>query len=139
MIVLDTNVVSEALHPDPSSRVAQWVSARDKKELFITAVTAAELLYGVEILPAGKRRMRLQNAIEEIISLDFNGRVLPFDEKSARIYAKISGARQKMGRRISQSDAMIASISLSNNAALATRNTKDLDDCGLPLINPWDA
>jgi predicted nucleic acid-binding protein len=139
MIVLDTNVLSESLRPEPSERVGRWVAAQSPQDMFITTITIAEMLYGLEITPAGKRRARWEAAIERIISLGFDGRVLPFDTASARIYAGLSAAREKIGRPMSQSDAMIAAISRSRNAAIATRNTKDFEHCGVKLINPWTA
>jgi predicted nucleic acid-binding protein len=97
------------------------------------------MLYGVEILPAGKRRARLETAIGNIISQGFSDRILPFDTASARIYAKLNAEREKSGRPISQSDAMIAAIARSRQAAVATRNTKDFARCGIKLIDPWTA
>jgi toxin FitB len=143
MIVLDTNVLSESLRPEPSERVGRWVAAQSPQDMFITTITIAEMLYGLEITPAGKRRAgweaAWEAAIERIISRGFDGRVLPFDVASARIYGRLSAAREKIGRPISQSDAMIAAISRSRNAAIATRNTKDFEHCGVKLINPWTA
>jgi toxin FitB len=138
MIVLDTNVLSEALRPSPSANVLRWLASRQSDELFITTITQAEILYGIEALPAGKRRTRLHTAIEEIFSADFQGRILPFDEDSARIFAQIVRARETIGRPISQFDAMIAAISRSRRAAIATRNRNDFEHCGIPILNPWE-
>jgi len=139
MIVLDTNVLSEALRPSPSQAVLDWLAAQDPLTVFVTSVTQAEVLYGVETMPAGKRRTSLQSAIEELFSEEFHGRILPFDEESARTYAKIVSAREALGRPISQFDAMIAAISRSRQAALATRNGGDFEHCGIRIINPWKA
>jgi hypothetical protein len=137
MIALDTNVLSEALRPSPSDGVLRWLAAQEPLEVFITAITQAEVLYGVEVLPAGKRRARLYSAVEKLFSDEFEGRILPFDEESARAFAKIVSGRESMGRPISQLDAMIAAISRSRRAAVATRNMSDFEHCGVRVINPW--
>jgi toxin FitB len=126
MIVLDTNVISEVIGTPASSRV-------------LTSVTQAELFYGVELLAEGKRRSFLSNAIEKLFSEDFAERILPFDDQAARLYGKILTGRQSIGRPMSQLDCMIAAIVRSQNAVLATRNTKDFEHCGVNLINPWEA
>ena len=105
--------------------------------MFITTITQAEVLYGVELLPAGKRRMRLSVAIDKLFAEDFKGRILSFDEDSARVFAKIVTGREAAGRPISQFDAMIAAIARSHSAAVATRNTHDFEHCGIRVINPW--
>ncbi len=137
MIVLDTNVFSEPLKPAPSSVVALWFRAQDRAATFITAVTEAEALYGVESLPRGKRRAQLMDAVEKILKTEYEGRILSFDEPAARVYAKIVAAREAAGRPMSQFDAMIAAIARSHGAAVATRNTKDFEGCGIQTINPW--
>lgn len=138
MIVLDTNVLSEALRPLPSNAVLRWLAAQDSMEVFTTAITQAEVLYGVEILPAGRRRTRLHAAIEELFFKDFDGRILPFNEESARLFAKIVSTRIAMGRPVSQFDAMIAAISRARRAVIATRNTEDFEHCGVRTVNPWN-
>jgi toxin FitB len=105
--------------------------------VFITTITQAEVLYGIELLPPGKRRMRLSAVIEKILEEDFQGRILSFDEESARMYAKVVSGREAAGRPISQFDAMIAAIARSRGAAVATRNTNDFEQCGIRVINPW--
>ncbi len=137
MTVLDTNVLSEAFRPAPSEAVGRWMAAQDPLSVFTTAITEAEMLYGVELLPGGKRRTQLAAAIGKVFTEEFRGRILPFDEDAARVYPGIVAGREALGRPISQFDAMIAAIARSRRAALATRNTADFDDCGLKLINPW--
>src|SRR5438128_1821863 len=102
MIVLDTNVLSEALKPAPSDIVMQWLATQDPAEVFITAVTQAEILYGIEAMPAGKRRTRLYVATEKLFSEEFQGRILPFNEESARLFATVVSGRRVLGRPISQ-------------------------------------
>jgi toxin FitB len=137
MIVLDTNVLSETLKPSPSGVVMQWFAVQDPGAIYITTITQAEVLYGVEILPAGKRRTSLYRAIGNLFAAEFRGRILPFDEDAARVYPKIVASRQALGRPISQFDAVIASICKSCDATIATRNLADFEHCGVPVINPW--
>jgi toxin FitB len=137
MIVLDTNALSEAFKPLPTQVVLDWLAAQDQREVFITAITQAELLYGIESLPAGKRKAHLSASVERVFVERFPGRILPFDEEAARLYAKIVQQRDAVGRPIAELDAMIAAIARSRNAAVATRNTRDFERCGVPVINPW--
>jgi predicted nucleic acid-binding protein len=137
MILLDTNVVSEVLRPTPSTAVIGWLSSQVQSALFTTAICQAEILSGIEILPIGRRGSDLSEGVDRIFREYFEGRVLPFDESAARTYAAIVAARRATGRPIDGLDAMIAAIALSNNAPLATRNTRDFAGCGVQLINPW--
>ncbi len=138
MTVLDTNVLSEALKPAPSEQVLRWLAAQIPSAVFTTTITMAEVLYGVEALPAGRRRTRLLAAVENMFAEQFEGRILPFDEQAARLFASIVAVRNATGRPISQMDAMIAAIARSNRAALSSRNTADFEGCGIQVINPWD-
>lgn len=137
MIILDTNVLSEALKPAPSATVLRWLAAQTPSAVFTTTVTLAEVLYGVETLPHGKRRTRLRSAVEKMFAEEFEARILPFDEDAARVFAGIVASRNTAGRPISQIDAMIAAIAQSQGAAVATRNTADFDGCGIQIIDPW--
>jgi predicted nucleic acid-binding protein len=137
VIVLDTNVLSEALKPVPSDTVLAWMAAEIPSSVFMTTITLAEVLYGVEALPPGKRRTRLLLAIEKMFAEEFAGRILPFDEDAARMFAGIVASREAAGRPISQFDAMIAAIARSHRAAVATRNTADFERCGIPVVDPW--
>ena len=139
MIVLDTNVLSEVLRPLPSGRVLQWLARQDPSTVFTTSVTQAEILYGVESLSPGKRRTRLLSAIERMFAAQFEGRILAFDEGAARVFAGIVVARETIGRPISQADAMIAAIARSQGGEVVTRNTRDFENCGIVLVNPWEA
>ena len=137
MMVLDTNVLSEAVKPFPSDVVLRWLSEQEPSAIFTTTITQAEILYGIELLLPGKRRTRLAVAIEEILTEEFRDRVLPFDDEAARMFARIVSGRHAIGRPISQLDAMIAAIARSKGAALATRNTADFEHCGIRLIDPF--
>lgn len=137
MIVLDTNVLSETFKPSPSKAVLRWLAAQEPLEVFTTTITQAELLYGIELLRTGKRRGRLSTAINDVFAEEFHGRILPFDEEAARVFPKIVAGRNAVGRPIAQLDAMIAAVAHYRRAALATRNTRDFEYCGVRIINPW--
>ena len=139
MIVLDTNVLSEMLRPAPDPRVVAWMAGRSASQLFTTAVTEAEIRYGVARLDVGQRRVALVSAITGIFEEDMAGRVLAFDSEAAIAYAKIVAEREKLGRPISQFDAQIAAIARIHGADVATRNVRDFTDCGIRLIDPWSA
>lgn len=138
MIVLDTNVISELLLPVPEPSVVDWLGEQPPSAIFTTAVTEAEILYGLRLLPDGRRRRDLEAAILPIFAQDFAGRVLPFDRDAADFYGLIATDRRRIGRPISQFDAQIAAIALSRGAVLATRNTVEFEGVGLSIINPWE-
>ncbi len=137
MIVLDTNVLSELLRSNPDPAVLRWVGTQAATQLWTTAITRAEMLYGVCLLPSGQRRQQLQTAVTALFDEDFTGRVLPFDNMAADCFASIAANRKRVGRPISQFDAQIAAITLANDGQLATRNSRDFEHCGLQLIDPW--
>jgi predicted nucleic acid-binding protein len=136
--ILDTNVVSELMKPVPAPQVLQWIgSQRSSRELCITTITVAEVLFGIELLPKGKRRDSLLADAEATFADDFAGRLLPFEEAAARAFPEIAANRRLHGRPISLFDAQIAAIARSHGALLATRNSADFEDCGIHLVNPW--
>ncbi len=138
MILLDTNILSELMSPKPSPAVQAWMSKqRFADVLYIATVTLGEILYGIELLPAGKRKDGLLHEAEAMFEEDFGARILSFDDAAARFFAKIAAARRLRGRPISNSDAQIAATARVHGAALATRNTADFEGCGLMVINPW--
>ena len=137
MTVLDTNVLSEALTPEPFPEVARWLASQPNSSLFTTAITKGELLYGVEVMPKGRRRSALHAAIARILTQLLSDRILPFDSDAAEVYSRIGASRRAMGRPISEADARIAAIAHSRGAALATRNTRDFEHCGIKVLNPW--
>jgi predicted nucleic acid-binding protein len=137
MIVLDTNVLSEALRPVPEPSVLDWLTNRPRASLFITTVTRGEILYGIRLLADGKRRRGLWDAAKKIFDADFADQVLSFDSDAADMYAEIAALRRTAGKPISQFDAMIVAMARSRGASLATRNVKDFEDCGVDVINPW--
>ncbi len=137
MIVLDTNVVSELMRAAPAPAVVRWVAAQPAPSLYTTSVTQAEVLHGVRLLPAGKRRTAMEAAAEAMFREDFAGRVLPFGSDAARAYARIAAERARLGRPISQFDAQIAAIAHASGAELATRNVADFAKCGVHVVDPW--
>ena len=137
MIILDTNVVSEVLRPAPSPNVLGWLSRQPTEEIAIGSVTLAEILYGIEILPAGKRRSALLEGVELMFGSLFAERILAFDEEAARSFSRIAAERRRRGRPMSDFDAEIAAIAHVHGATLATRNTADFEGCGVRLVDPW--
>jgi hypothetical protein len=136
MIIVDTNVASELMRPSPSPAVRSWMTSQVTGELFTTAITVAEILYGLARLPSGRRRDRLSTAAGEIFTA-FSEYVLPFDANAAASYALIVSHRDNIGLPIEGFDAQIAAICRSRGAALATRNVKDFRETGIDVIDPW--
>ena len=137
MVVLDTNVVSELMRDDPHADVLGWLDDWPTRELFVTAVTEAEVRTDIALLPAGRRRLAIAAAADRAFGSLFAGRVLPFDSSAARAYAEIAAARRAAGRPVSQADGQIAAIARSRGMAVATRNIGDFDDIGIEIIDPW--
>jgi len=139
MIVLDTNVVSELVAKVPVLAVRRWHKSVASDDLYTTTVTQAEMLFGVAILPDGRRKELLQDALTRIFAEVYAGRILPFDNAAAVHFADLAATRKRLGRPIERSDAQIAAIARSRGAAIATRNTGDFEHCGINIINPWTA
>ncbi len=137
MMVVDTNVLSELFRISPSPRVVEWWNSYPETELYLTSITQAEILVGIELLPKGKGRAAIAQALEASFREDFADPILPFDSESAREFARIVALRRKLGRPISQPDAQIAAIARNCGGLLATRNTGDFEHCGIKLVNPW--
>lgn len=138
MIVLDTNVISEMMATLPNPSVATWLALQPRQSVFTTAITQAEVLAGMRVLPVGKRKDRLEVQATAMFSTEFGGHILSFDGEAAECYADITAHRRAIGRPISQLDAQIAALAYSHHASLATRNVRDFEHLGLDLINPWD-
>jgi predicted nucleic acid-binding protein len=139
VIILDTNVLSELMRPAPAQAVVRWFATRPAATVYTTSVTQGEILYGVLLLPASRRRRGIEAAARAMFEEDLAGRVLPFDAGAAAHYADIAAARRRAGRPISQSDAQIAAIARAAGAAIATRNVGDFGGCGVDVIDPWTA
>ncbi|MDD5297411.1 MAG: type II toxin-antitoxin system VapC family toxin [Rhodocyclaceae bacterium] len=138
MILLDTNVLSEAMRPEPSPTVLAWMDAQSGDALWVCAVTQAEIGLGVALLPLGRRRQALADAAARMFEEDFSGRCLAFDQEAAVRYSRLVLERRLAGRPISFQDAMIAAIALANDMVLATRNVRDFAGIsGLEVLDPW--
>jgi predicted nucleic acid-binding protein len=137
MIILDTNVVSELMRSVVSPDVLKWVSKYSADELYCNAIVVAEILYGIELLPDGKRKDELLAGAERLFKIVLASRILPFDEQAARQFSSIAASRRKAGRPIAEFDAQIAATAHVHGAVLATRNTGDFEHCGIRLVNPW--
>lgn len=139
MIILDTNVLSELMRDDPAPRVERWIDDQESGELAVTAVTIAELRYGIARLPHGARRSRLTESADALVVRGFAGRVLPFDHEAAEHYADLAAGCAQVGRPIGVADAQIAAICRLRGATLATRDTRDFETTGVRLVDPWSA
>ena len=139
MYLLDTNVLSELIKPKPDAAVINWVMQQPPEQLYTSSITVAEMLHGVANLPTVKRKKALGKAVTDMFNEDFHQRILSFDQHAAARYAAWVQQRQQAGQPVSQSDAQIAGIALSVNAALATRNSRDFTGIDVTLINPWES
>lgn len=136
MIILDTNVVSELMRPEPAAVVLGWIRANARDGLHTTTITVAEIRYGIARLPEGRRREAIHQAANEVFAA-FPRQVLPFDLAAAGSYADVVTARESLGNPIDGFDAQIAAICRSQAATLLTRNVKDFVDTGIAVVNPW--
>ena len=137
MILLDTKAQSEMMRSAPADEVVEWMASQPARDLYTSSITQAEILHGVLLLPAGKRRTAFESAAKSMFDEEFSGRVLPFGSDSASAYAQIAVARRKAGKPISHFDAQIAAIAHSNGASITTRNVAVFKGCGVKIINPW--
>lgn len=138
MTILDTNILSELMRPNPSAKVLAWIAKQPEADLFTTSITEAEIFYGIEVLPGGKRREHLTAAAEAVFTEDFSGRVYSFDSAAARAFSKIASSRRTSGNPISHPDAQIAAIAKTRRAKVASRDVKGFEQCGVDVIDPWD-
>lgn len=138
VIVLDTNVISELAKPAPNPRVLTWADAQPRDEVYATAISEAEMLFGVYLLPEGRRRAGLERAVRSLFDTLLAGRVLPFDRAAASSFASLASKRRSTGRPVGRADLQIAAIAQSRRARfIVTRDAEDFADSGTPLINPW--
>lgn len=138
MIILDTNVVSEAMKPAPHPAVRTWLNDQAAETLYLSSVTLAELLFGIRALPAGKRKDMLAQTLDGLMSL-FRDRVLPFDTDAARHYAELAVTAKGAGRGFPTPDGYIAAIAASRRLIVASRDTAPYDAAGVTVINPWES
>lgn len=137
MIVLDTNVVSEAMKPVPHPIVQAWLDRQTAETLFLSSVTLAELLFGIRSLPAGRRKNILDETLDGLLAL-FNGRVLPFDTDAARRFAELAVKARAAGKGFPTPDGYIAAIAAARGFIVATRDVSSFRAAGLNVINPWE-
>ena len=138
MIMLDTNVISESLRPNPESRVLDWVNTQAIETLYLSAITVAELRFGAALLPSGRRKAKLQDRLEHKLLPLFTGRVLPFDFTVTEAYAEVMSQARMAGQSISTADGYIAATAAANGMSIATRDTNPFAAAGLEVINPWE-
>jgi predicted nucleic acid-binding protein len=137
VIVLDTNVISEPLRPTAADAVTRWLNAQPPGSLYTTAINVAELLAGIAVLPAGKRRRDLDIAVRASLSRLFSGRVLPFDGAAADAFALIAEESRDRGLGVPHDDALIAAIARAHGFSVATRNGSNFAGAGIELVDPW--
>ena len=138
MIVLDTNVISELMRPQPESQVLAWANGLDPEAVSMTAMNEAEILHVLARLPDGRRKQQLQQSWDLLVAELFVGRIWPFTSKAAHWYGELLWRRELLARPMATADALIAATALAHGVSLATRNVADFAEIGLELINPWD-
>ena len=137
MIVLDTNLISEAMKPEPNTAVLAWLNDQVAETLYLSSVTLAELLFGIAALPTGKRKDRLAQALDGLMAL-FRDRVLPFDVDAAEYYAELAITAKSSGRGFPTPDGYIAAIAASRGFIVASRDTAPYEAVSVSVINPWE-
>ena len=137
--VVDTNVAFELMRPAPADAVSVWIACRNAKELYLAAVSEAEVLYGVAIVPAGRRRNARDATMHRWLDTGFSERFLPFGSGAARACADIAAGRCSAGRPIASADCQIAAIARSRGMVVVTRNVRDVGDIGIEVVGPWTA
>jgi toxin FitB len=136
MILLDTNVISEAMKSEPNSSVKSWLNQQAVESLYLSSPTVAELLFGIACLASGRRKQALEKTIEVLLD-SFNGRILDFDLNAAKAYSRLAVRAKDMGKGFPLPDGYIAAIAASNDFVIATRDTGPFEAANLKVINPW--
>ncbi|MCY3877765.1 MAG: type II toxin-antitoxin system VapC family toxin [Rhodobacteraceae bacterium] len=137
MLVSDTNVLSELMRPAPNTVISSWVAERATSSLHLTAVSEAELRFGLAIMPPGRRRDGLAAGLERMLRTGFANRILPFDSAAASAYAETAAVRRAMGRPMPEADCQIAAIARSRGMAVVTRNVRGFAEADIDVIDPW--
>ncbi len=138
MILVDTNVIAEPWRLTPDARVLAWIDAQAIETLYLSAVTIAELRFGIASMPAGKRRTTLHDRLENEVLPLFEGRLLPFDLDASQAYADLMAQAKAAGRAIGKADGYIAATAAAHGLMVATRDTSPFEAAGVPIINPWE-
>ena len=139
MIVLDTNVISEPLKPRANPLVQIWLDRQSEESLYLTAPSLMELLFGIELLPDGRRKRAMAAALDELLAHFFSDRFLAFGREAAAMYALLARRAMAKGKPISVADCQIASIAAVHGFAVATRDTAPFLTVGVPVVNPWES
>ncbi len=139
MILLDTNVLSALMQRRPEPSVVSWLDVQAAESVFITSITLFEARYGLAVLAKGRRKARLQEQLDALVSEDLDYRIAVFDSRAADRAADLAAERKRLGRPVDIRDTFIAGIALAHGATLATRNTRHFDDLPVPVIDPWEA
>ncbi|MDR3136353.1 MAG: type II toxin-antitoxin system VapC family toxin [Coriobacteriales bacterium] len=137
MIILDTNIVSEMMQKSPDQMVVDWFKHQDNEQIRITALTVAEIKYGISLLPDGRRKKALDAGASRLFGDIFKDKIVPFDSDAAHHYPAVHQSRRALGKSVTVMDAELAAICISNNAILATRNTKDFTGVHVRIVNPF--
>ncbi|TBY84243.1 type II toxin-antitoxin system VapC family toxin [Rhizobium leguminosarum bv. viciae] len=139
MILIDTNVISEPWKPTPDNQVLAWIDAQAVETLFVSAITVAELRFGIAAMPSGRRKTVLDDRLEQEVLPLFSGRVLSFDMAASQSYSELVARARAAGRAIGKADAYIAATAAANGFIVATRDSSPFEAAGLKVINPWYA
>jgi toxin FitB len=137
MILLDTNVISEPWKPAPDEAVIAWLDAQAIETLFLSAITIAELRFGIAAMPAGRRQTILRDRLEGEVLPHFSDRVLPFDVTASLFYSDLMARARAAGKAIGQADGYIAATAAAHGLRVATRDTSPFEAAGLTVVNPW--
>jgi predicted nucleic acid-binding protein len=136
LILLDTNIVSAVMKPAANPRIVSWLDQQSADALFLSTITVAEIEFGLQNLPEGRRRHSLTERFQLFLEQGFDRRILPFDLPASRLYGKLMAHRRRIGRPLSALDGQIAAIARQHRLAVATRNVRDFEECGLILVDP---
>ncbi|KVL40044.1 plasmid stability protein StbB [Burkholderia territorii] len=137
MILVDTNVISEPLRREPSGAVIEWLDAQIVETLFLSAISLAEMRFGVAALSAGRGRDWLDQSIEQRVLPLFRGRILPFDDAASKAYASLRAKARAAGHALAPADGFIAATAAANGLVVATRDVAPFEAAGLRVIDPW--
>ena len=139
MILLDTDVVSALMRREPDPAVVSWLDGQPAESVWTTSVTVFEVRMGLELLDAGRRRRRLEEAFTQVLQEDLDNRIQPFDRAAAWVAGSLAASQRRSGRTVEIRDVQIAGIAAARKATLATGNTRHFDGLGLELVDPWSA
>jgi predicted nucleic acid-binding protein len=139
VIILDTNVLSELMLPQPAQTVTAWLNQQAEEDIWTTSISVFEVRYGLARLDEGRRRRNLEDAFRALLEDDLIGRIASFDRTAAEIAGDLAARRRSAGRSIGNQDTQIAGIALARRASIATRNVRHFEGLGVPVLNPWDA